>query len=496
MKYNYRAHDRPLSRHVPALSYCAEQPISAGYLDLDFGHSRGYFQNQMDLRETIRRQIEKERIREEILAQEIARRRILEAEVRMELMREREAAMLRGQLPDERSLEERIVRLIEERLGVGISSTGVAARGENGRSQVVPIREWSIEPWTSEVPFKQQSVEPRLFELKPHSEFQSLEPNISEVKPAPELGKEKERIVFKAKPDGVSGVKRKMETPPEVAISSELPTGVPKKKVKEEWSCALCQVSATSKDGLNEHLRGKKHKSKEAGLKAHRSAKNFSIGLFPKKPKPVVLAEMADDVKSKESLSGVVAMKGCPNGNDAPSLQIDRAVDDSKEKNAATVQNKQKTNAKKRKKYKFWCEHCKIGAFSKKVMEDHKIGKKHLARVQGMKGEGTAATPTQVEDTTTEKLNDDDAKGTKKNRHKIGASSEDVSHKMSKEHSSLPQEMKCDSTAAAVTWLDTATATAAAVTWLDTATEMAIITQRGPEARSGGSAIQAVDAVD
>lgn len=151
----------------------------------------------MDLRETIRRQIEKERIREEILAQEIARRRILEAEVRMELMREREAAMLRGQLPDERSLEERIVRLIEERLGVGISSTRVAARGENGRSQVVPLREWSIEPWTSEVPFRQQSVEPRLFELKPHSEFQSLEPNISEVKPAPELGKEKERIVFK-----------------------------------------------------------------------------------------------------------------------------------------------------------------------------------------------------------------------------------------------------------------------------------------------------------
>ncbi|XP_031123007.1 uncharacterized protein LOC116025800 isoform X3 [Ipomoea triloba] len=481
MKYNYRAHDRPLSRHVPALSYCAEQPIS------DFGHSRRYFQNQMDLRGTIRRQIEKERIREEILAQEIARRRILEAEVRMELMREREAAMLRGQLPNERSLEERIVRLIEERLGVGISSTGVAARGENGRSQVVPLREWSIEPWTSEVPFRQQSVEPRLFELKPHSEFQSLEPNISEVKPAPELGKEKERIVFKAKPDGVSGVKRKMETPPEVAISSEQPTGVPKKKVKEEWSCALCQVSATSKDGLNEHLRGKKHKSKEAGLKAQRSGKNFSIGLFPKKPKPAVLAEMADDVKSKESLSGVVAMKGCPNGNEAPSLQIDRAVDDSKEKNAAMVQNKRKTNAKKRKKYKFWCEHCKIGAFSKKVMEDHNIGKKHLARLQGMKGEGTAATPTQVEDTTTEKLNDDDAKGTKKNRHKIGTSSEDVmkghSHMMSKEHSSPPQEMKCDSTAAAVTWLDIAT-------------EMAIITQRGPEARSGGSAIQAVDAVD
>ncbi|XP_019170819.1 PREDICTED: uncharacterized protein LOC109166316 isoform X2 [Ipomoea nil] len=426
MKYNYGAHDRPLSRHVTfhqssALSYCAEQPIPAGYLDPDFGHSRGCFQNQMDLREAIMRQVEKDRIKEEILAQEAARRRILEAEVRMEIMREREAAILRGQLPEERSFEERIVRLIEQRLGVGISSTGVAAlpaRGENGRSLVAPLRQWSIEPWTSEVPFKQQSVEPRLVELKPHSEFQSLEPNIS----APELGKEKERIVFKAKPDGnLPGMKRKAETPPEVAISTELPSGVPKKKAKEEWSCALCQVSATSKEGLNEHLRGKKHKSKEAGLKAQRSGKNFSIGLFPKKPKPDVLAEMADDLKSKESSSGVVAMKGFPNGNDALNLQID----DSKEKNSGMVQNKQKTNAKKRKKYKFWCEHCKIGAFSAKVMEDHKIGKKHLARLHGI--------------------------------------------------SSQPQEMKCESTAAADTQLDTAT-------------EMAIITQKGPEA-SGGSAI-------
>lgn len=288
--------------------------------------------------------------------------------------------------------------------------------------------------------------------------------------------------LLQAKPDAnVSGVKRKAETLPEAAISSELRTGgVPKKKIKEEWSCALCQVSATSKDGLNEHLQGKKHKSKEAALKAQRNGKNFSIGLFPKKPKPTEFVEMTDDVKSKESSLCVVAMKECPNGNDAPSLQIDHIVDDSKEKNAALVQNKRKTKVKRRKKYKFWCEHCKIGAFSKKVMEDHKTGKKHLARLQGMKGEGTAAMPTLV-DTTTEKLNDADAEGTKQNHHKIGALS-DEGDKLSKEHSSQPQEIKCDSTAATVTQLETAT-------------EIVIITQKGPEA-SSGSGIWAVDAVD
>ena len=40
----------------------------------------------------------------------------------------------------------------------------------------------------------------------------------------------------------------------------------PKKvqKLTKDWSCALCQVSATCEAGLNEHLEGKKHKAKLA----------------------------------------------------------------------------------------------------------------------------------------------------------------------------------------------------------------------------------------
>ena len=33
-----------------------------------------------------------------------------------------------------------------------------------------------------------------------------------------------------------------------------------------DWSCALCQVSATSEAGLNQHLEGKKHKAKQESL--------------------------------------------------------------------------------------------------------------------------------------------------------------------------------------------------------------------------------------
>jgi len=36
--------------------------------------------------------------------------------------------------------------------------------------------------------------------------------------------------------------------------------------VVRDWSCALCLVSATSEAGLNQHLEGKKHKSKQESL--------------------------------------------------------------------------------------------------------------------------------------------------------------------------------------------------------------------------------------
>lgn len=40
-----------------------------------------------------------------------------------------------------------------------------------------------------------------------------------------------------------------------------------RKKAKEEWRCAVCQLSVTSESQLNEHQRGKQHKAKEAALK-------------------------------------------------------------------------------------------------------------------------------------------------------------------------------------------------------------------------------------
>lgn len=92
--------------------------------------------NPSDIREAIQRELEKERIREEIIAREIARRRILEAEVRRELMMEQEMMLAKaeGKSPaslamrldsyqlfhqsDNRALEERLNRSLEQRLAL------------------------------------------------------------------------------------------------------------------------------------------------------------------------------------------------------------------------------------------------------------------------------------------------------------------------------------------------------------------------------------------
>ncbi|KAJ9693401.1 hypothetical protein PVL29_012253 [Vitis rotundifolia] len=46
---------------------------------------------------------------------------------------------------------------------------------------------------------------------------------------------------------------------------------------KSEWSCALCQVSTTSEQSLNDHLQGKKHKSKASKLKAKKTSIGSSV---------------------------------------------------------------------------------------------------------------------------------------------------------------------------------------------------------------------------
>ncbi|KAK9190169.1 hypothetical protein WN943_018771 [Citrus x changshan-huyou] len=69
--------------------------------------------------------------------------------------------------------------------------------------------------------------------------------------------------ILQVKPNSnLCGTNQNAAAPP--AGSGELPSTNSTKT--EQWSCALCQVSATTQRGLDEHLQGRKHKAKVAGL--------------------------------------------------------------------------------------------------------------------------------------------------------------------------------------------------------------------------------------
>ncbi|PIN08230.1 Deoxyribodipyrimidine photo-lyase [Handroanthus impetiginosus] len=378
MEVNYPRINQQASIRIPqppnssCLAEQAHRGVTAGYMGPNIGPvQREFFRNHQlphhlyphphpfhhpcDMHEAIQREIEKERIREEIIMSE-TRRRVLEAEVRRELMIERELALRRGggslpfgssqQMEFDSPMRLSLLgtraegRSLDERIAMSLELTNRL----NGRHEIGGF---------DTLPFQRGTTDIR----------------ISEVKPVSEGDKEKPKVILLAKPDeNTSGSKRKAVTPLGVD-ASELPSNdISRKKAKEEWSCAICQVSATSERGLNEHLHGKKHKSKEAALRARKAGKNYSIGLFPKKAtKPTQATETVDPEPGQ-----VVKFTA---ESWAPMQENPKAEPES-------VQQAHKNGDLKDKHYRFWCQMCKVGTYSKKVMNAHQRGKKHVGRLR------------------------------------------------------------------------------------------------------------------
>ncbi|XP_075490562.1 uncharacterized protein LOC142529048 isoform X4 [Primulina tabacum] len=377
--------DTPRIPHAisPSYYFSTEQAHGAGRMDPEFRRlQHGYIRNNyphnlhqhhpQDMHEVIRREIEKERIREEIIMSEIVRRRVLEAEVRRELMMEREMAMQRGSdgIPYGSSPVMRLESPMQSSL-LGTRAEGWSAEERLGMS--LDDKEKQI-----------GRLENGGLDASPFQRTADL--RILEVKPASEGNNEKERILLLTRPDeNVSGSKRKAVTPPE-----ELPADIiANKKSKEKWSCTLCQVSATSEKALEDHVLGKKHKSKEAALKAHRGGKNYSIGLYSSeatKSNPVVGTidpGEEEGVKHKaQSLLSEKAGEASSKKDDLPLLENSKSEHLKKTQSEVIRKVKNNEDDPKKKGYKFWCEICQVGTLSGKVMNGHKKGKKHISRLR------------------------------------------------------------------------------------------------------------------
>lgn len=215
---------------------------------------------------------------------------------------------------------------------------------------------------------------------------------------------------MQAKPDpALSGLKRKEATLPTVSSNELHPFGI-KKKPKEEWSCAICQVSATSEKVLNQHIQGRKHKAKEAKLRAEKVGKGFS------KPSKFIRTGGCAKSASMASVAKVVeSIQHVENGNDSDMkkdpgdckvkdekllMQKDPNTDNLNKENGAEIVPKLETTPKKMKQFKLWCEMCQVGAYSSNVMDAHKKGKKHLSRIGVLALNGAAILTTADKDAT------------------------------------------------------------------------------------------------
>ncbi|KAF9623786.1 hypothetical protein IFM89_005293 [Coptis chinensis] len=152
-----------------------------------------------------------------------------------------------------------------------------------------------------------------------------------------------------------------------------------RKEVQKEWTCALCQVCALSEVSIQNHLQGKKHKSKELELMTKKKeAKN----------------KTASASNSNTDASKVISREAVRVPASVPNDKLDKkhkalragilGAGPTGDNWAKMNQNNAKLEVKPS---ALWCDTCKLRCSSLSSLTDHLRGKKHLACLQ----EGSAS---------------------------------------------------------------------------------------------------------
>ncbi|KAK8697228.1 hypothetical protein V6N13_113380 [Hibiscus sabdariffa] len=379
MEFNFRAVGDTSSNTVPSSSSGFNPPSSDQILRPNSSLVRSR-------PETV--ELEKLQIREQIMASEVARRIALEAEVRREMVTEWEMAAMHRVRETGLSFEQSLTMHLDPRL---------------------PLH--SLNRWRPEACFNMLSPPPTLLPspvVLPPPLTQVLE---SEVKDASE--EKKNRLIILPKPDPNRVVGAKWKTPPP-AGTTELPRPSISSKVtqNEEWSCAICQINASSDEVLAGHLGGKKHKANEARQKAHEREKNSDTNIvtLPKKHKQSdEITEDNGKIKNEKDLQLIkidVKAENLMEKKVADSLEkkhaptamddVEKKFEDSLEKkHAPTVMNVVDMTPKlEKKKKKFRCEICSVDVNSEVIMKTHEKGRKHKARLREIGKSNVAALAT------------------------------------------------------------------------------------------------------
>ncbi|CAH1426615.1 unnamed protein product [Lactuca virosa] len=208
----------------------------------------------VDIRETIQRELEKEMIRVKIIAEEVERFHVLEAEVRRELMigREMMAMKRRSGYPSSFMLRSQPGEVKE----ITTSLPKVAKPTLYGAEQKPPP---ATPPPPPPSPPPPPAGSTELTEKKMEWRCE-----ICNVRATCERG-----LL-----EHFAGKKHKVKVAT-LSVQNSVKTQDLVIKKSSKWRCAICDVSTTCERGLHDHLAGKKHRAKAVveGLKANKTFK-------------------------------------------------------------------------------------------------------------------------------------------------------------------------------------------------------------------------------
>ncbi|XP_052295315.1 uncharacterized protein LOC102612797 isoform X2 [Citrus sinensis] len=151
------------------------------------------------------------------------------------------------------------------------------------------------------------------------------------------------------------------------------------------WSCALCQVSSTSKRDLDEHLRGKKHKAKEEELLGAQKWTKKST-----ESRDIAGQEMKTKVEEKSVKANKIVVGSDQKGEGGQAQQVKPYPNLCGSKQEATTlpADSGKPCSTGSKKPMHWsCALCQVSSTSKRNLDEHLRGKKHKAKEEGLERE-------------------------------------------------------------------------------------------------------------
>lgn len=168
----------------------------------------------------------------------------------------------------------------------------------------------------------------------------------------------------------LTGSKRKLETPTVDSDDGAALAGKGKKSQKG-WSCVLCQVKATCEQVMKDHLNGKKHKAKEKAMQRTTNPVSHR-------------SNKSDSLTASPKPSNIVGENQDRRNVEVLSPKQQHADTDGG--SGAEVKQKIEELKNKGTDFKFWCNMCEVGTTSEALMTAHRIGKKHMSLLKNNGG--------------------------------------------------------------------------------------------------------------